>query len=55
MKTNMSTRGTALAAGTEALAASGVPAEKCHLIGDAHEVGNLMSVIREAYELCYTL
>ena len=39
----------------EALTAAGCPAEKVHVIGDAREVGNLMSVIREAYELCYSL
>ena len=39
----------------EALVSSGLPEEKLHLIGDANEVGNLMSVIREAWELCYTL
>ena len=40
---------------SDALEAAGYPAEKIHIIGDAHEVGNLMSVIREAYELCYAL
>ena len=40
---------------SDALEAAGYPAEKIHVIGDAHEVGNLMSVIREAYELCYVL
>ncbi|MBP0969005.1 MAG: FAD-dependent oxidoreductase [Oscillospiraceae bacterium] len=39
----------------EKLEAEGYPAEKTHVIGDAREVGNLMSVIREAYELCYEL
>lgn len=39
----------------EALEAEGYPAERIHVIGDAREVGNLMSVIREAYELCYKL
>ena len=39
----------------KALQNAGFPEEKLHVIGDAHEVGNLMSVIREAYELCYTL
>ena len=38
-----------------ALKKAGVPQEKIHVIGDAHEVGNLMTVIHEAYELCYTL
>ena len=37
------------------LTASGYPAEKLHVIGDAREVGNLMSVIREAYTLSYEL
>ena len=37
------------------LSESGIPAGKIHLIGDANEVGNLMSVIREAYDLCYEL
>ena len=37
------------------LSDGGVPAEKLHLLGDANEVGNLMSVIREAWDLCYTL
>ena len=40
---------------SDALESAGYPAEKVHVIGDAHEVGNLMSVIREAYELCYEL
>ena len=39
----------------EALEVEGYPAERIHVIGDAREVGNLMSVIREAYELCYEL
>ncbi len=37
------------------LAAGGYAAEKIHVIGDARAVGNLMSVIHEAYELCYKL
>ena len=37
------------------LRAAGWPEEKLHVIGDANEVGNLMSAIREAYELCYNL
>ena len=37
----------------EKLKEAGVPEEKIHLIGDANEVGNLMSVIREAWQLCY--
>ncbi len=37
------------------LSDGGVPEEKLHLLGDANEVGNLMSVIREAWDLCYTL
>ena len=39
----------------EKLRAAGWPEEKLHVIGDANEVGNLMSAIREAYELCYQL
>ncbi len=39
----------------DALVSDGFPQEKVHLLGDAHEVGNLMSVIHEAYELCYAL
>ena len=38
-----------------ALVSAGFPEEKIHLIGDAHEVGNLMSVIHETYALCYAL
>ncbi len=30
----------------------GFPEEKLHLLGDANEVGNLMTVIREAWDLC---
>jgi len=40
---------------SDALAKAGVPEDRVHVIGDAREVGNLMSVIREAYELCYSL
>ena len=40
---------------SDALAEAGVPEGRVHVIGDAREVGNLMSVIREAYELCYSL
>ena len=40
---------------SDALESAGYPEDKVHVIGDAHEVGNLMSVIREAYELCYSL
>ncbi len=40
---------------SDSLAAAGYPQDRVHVIGDAHEVGNLMSVIREAYELCYSL
>ena len=40
---------------SDALTEAGVPEGKVHVIGDAREVGNLMSVIREAYELCYSL
>jgi len=40
---------------SDALSEAGYPGEKIHVIGDAREVGNLMSVIREAYELCYEL
>ncbi|MBR5071350.1 MAG: hypothetical protein IKX27_05560 [Oscillospiraceae bacterium] len=40
---------------SDALAETGVPEDRIHVIGDAREVGNLMSVIREAYELCYSL
>ena len=40
---------------SDALTEAGVPEDKVHVIGDAREVGNLMSVIREAYELCYSL
>ncbi len=37
------------------LAAGGYAAEKIHVIGDARAVGNLMSVIHEAYALSYAL
>ena len=37
------------------LAALGYDPEKLHVIGDAHAVGNLMSVIHEAYALGYSL
>ena len=40
---------------SDALTEAGVPEDKVHVIGDARGVGNLMSVIREAYELCYSL
>ena len=39
----------------DALLAGGFAPEKLHVIGDAHAVGNLMSVIWEAYGLCYSL
>ncbi|MBQ6549983.1 MAG: FAD-dependent oxidoreductase [Lachnospiraceae bacterium] len=39
----------------DTLEAQGVSKEKLHVIGDANMVGNLMSAIREAYELCYQL
>ena len=39
----------------DTLVSAGWPEEKLHVIGDANEVGNLMSAIREAYELCYKL
>jgi len=39
----------------DALVSGGFPADRLHVIGDAHAVGNLMSVIWEAYELCYKL
>ena len=39
----------------EKLIENSYEANRIHVIGDAHEVGNLMSVIREAYELCYVL
>ena len=37
------------------LLASGYPADRLHIVGDAHKVENLMSVIWESYELCYRL
>ena len=40
---------------SDALAEEGVSEARIHVIGDAREVGTLMSVIREAYELCYSL
>ena len=39
----------------DALLNEGFPADRLHVVGDAHEVGNLMSVIWEAYGLCYKL
>ena len=39
----------------EDLAAGGFDAGRIHVIGDAREVGNLMSVIQEAYRLSYSL
>ena len=39
----------------EKLKSKGCPEDHIHVIGDAHEVGNLMSVIHEAYDLCYAL
>ncbi len=39
----------------EDLAAAGFDPEKIHVVGDAREVGNLMSVIHEAYALGYRL
>ena len=39
----------------DALAADGCAPERIHVIGDARAVGNLMSVIYEAYELSYRL
>ncbi len=37
------------------LLAGGFPAERLHVVGDAHKVENLMNVIWESYELCYKL
>jgi len=37
------------------LAAGGYDPERIHVIGDARAVGNLMSVIHEAYEISYAL
>ena len=37
------------------LLASGFPADRLHVVGDAHKVENLMNVIWESYELCYRL
>ena len=37
------------------LLASGYPADRLHVVGDAHKVENLMNVIWGSYELCYRL
>ena len=37
------------------LLASGFPADRLHVVGDAHKVENLMNVIWESYALCYKL
>ena len=39
----------------DALLAAGRDSATVHVIGDAHQVGNLMNAIWEAYGLCYTL
>ena len=39
----------------DGLAASGYPADRIHVVGDAQKVENLMSVIWGSYELCYRL
>ena len=39
----------------DALKEAGLPSERLHVIGDANKVGNLMSVIQEAYALGYAL
>ena len=37
------------------LTASGYPADRLHVVGDAHKAENLMNVIWESYGLCYKL
>lgn len=39
----------------DALKEKGMPSEKIHVIGDAREVGNLLSVIKEAYDTAYAM
>ncbi len=37
------------------LVAAGVPSDKIHVIGDAHQVGNLLTVIKESYDTAYAI